>query len=80
MKNKLDTKLTREPYVFQICFRLNALIRYYGREVVAGELLDDSQGDMMLEIHIENLYSSFKLSDMQEAIGMIFPNELKKVG
>jgi hypothetical protein len=80
LKNKIDTKLTKEPYVFQVCFRLNSLINYYGRQVVANELLNESQDDVMLEVHIENLYGSYGLEIMQDAISMIFINELKKVG
>ncbi len=76
---KLDTALTRSPYVYQVCFRLNCLVEYYGRETVIDELLNSSQNDIMLEIHIENIYGTFELDIIQDAIGMLFPNELEKV-
>jgi hypothetical protein len=77
---KLDTRLTKMPYNYQVLSRIQDLIIHYGRENVQQEFQGDiGQEDEDLQRHVENLYGSYTLTVMNDSLEIMFPAKKEKV-
>ena len=81
----LMTMHMMEPHDYQLSFRINQLIQYYGKSQVFKTMLTPRRllnvDDLSeLERHVSNLYNTFSESCYFEIFELIFKTELKKVG